>query len=115
MHAVRDWILVQWNDQWRWPNFNIADSLLVVGAVALVCHAMRNPRSATHTPDAASDVRPLGVNPLAADASCCVIAVDDFRGSATCLRMGECHGEMEQTTMDISVRLLADIRRGNIN
>lgn len=38
--AVRDWILVQWNDQWRWPNFNVADSLLVVGAVLLVWHAL---------------------------------------------------------------------------
>jgi signal peptidase II len=37
--AVRDWILVQWNDRWRWPNFNVADSLLVVGAALLVWHA----------------------------------------------------------------------------
>ena len=35
VHAVRDWILVQASDQWVWPNFNIADSLLVVGAVSL--------------------------------------------------------------------------------
>jgi signal peptidase II len=35
VHAVRDWILFQVNDQWVWPNFNIADSLLVVGALAL--------------------------------------------------------------------------------
>jgi signal peptidase II len=34
--AVRDWVLWQLNDDWRWPNFNIADSLLVVG-VAIVC------------------------------------------------------------------------------
>ncbi len=39
--AVRDWILIQWSDQWRWPNFNIADSLLVVGAALLVWHALR--------------------------------------------------------------------------
>lgn len=32
VYAVRDWILWQVNDQWRWPNFNIADALLVVGA-----------------------------------------------------------------------------------
>jgi signal peptidase II len=60
VHAVRDWILVQWSDQLRWPNFNIADSLLVVGAAALVWHAMRSPHSADSTPDAASDPRPLG-------------------------------------------------------
>src|SRR3972149_11054347 len=46
VHAVRDWILVQWNDQLRWPNFNIADSLLVIGAAALVLHALRHPQSA---------------------------------------------------------------------
>jgi signal peptidase II len=31
-YAVRDWILLQWGDKYRWPNFNIADSLLVAGA-----------------------------------------------------------------------------------
>ena len=36
VYAVRDWILVQWNDHYVWPNFNIADSLLVVGAAALL-------------------------------------------------------------------------------
>ena len=36
VYAVRDWILVQWNDRWRWPNFNIADALLVVGAGVLL-------------------------------------------------------------------------------
>jgi signal peptidase II len=50
--AVRDWILVQWNDQWRWPNFNIADSLLVVGAALLVWHAMEMRQPAS---DASSD------------------------------------------------------------
>ncbi|MCA9247135.1 MAG: signal peptidase II [Planctomycetales bacterium] len=39
VYAVRDWILWQANDQWRWPNFNIADSLLVCGAIALTWHA----------------------------------------------------------------------------
>jgi signal peptidase II len=43
-HTVRDWILLQWNDQWRWPNFNIADSLLVIGAAVLFFHAMRQPQ-----------------------------------------------------------------------
>jgi len=40
IHAVRDWILWQWNDRWRWPNFNIADSLLVVGVAILLVHAL---------------------------------------------------------------------------
>ena len=45
-HAVRDWILWQANDQWRWPNFNIADSLLVVGACLLMLHAAFTPQVA---------------------------------------------------------------------
>jgi signal peptidase II len=40
VYAVRDWILLQWNDQLRWPNFNIADSLLVTGACLLALHAL---------------------------------------------------------------------------
>jgi signal peptidase II len=36
--AVRDWILVVFG-HWPWPNFNIADSLLVCGALVLVWHA----------------------------------------------------------------------------
>ena len=32
VYAVRDWILVQYSDRWVWPNFNIADALLVCGA-----------------------------------------------------------------------------------
>lgn len=39
VYAVRDWILWQANDRWRWPNFNIADSLLVVGACLMVLHS----------------------------------------------------------------------------
>lgn len=38
VHAVRDWILVMIGP-WPWPNFNLADSLLVVGAALLVWHA----------------------------------------------------------------------------
>lgn len=34
--GVRDWILWQAGNQWKWPNFNIADSLLVVGACMLL-------------------------------------------------------------------------------
>jgi len=36
--AVRDWILVKFG-HWPWPNFNIADSLLVCGALLLVWYA----------------------------------------------------------------------------
>jgi signal peptidase II len=39
VHAVRDWILWQVNNTWRWPNFNIADSMLVIGAAQLFLHA----------------------------------------------------------------------------
>lgn len=46
VHAVRDWILWQVNDHWRWPNFNIADSLLVVGAALLFVHALWQPSKA---------------------------------------------------------------------
>ncbi|HUE74034.1 MAG TPA: signal peptidase II [Pirellulaceae bacterium] len=45
--AVRDWILWCWNfKQFTWPNFNIADSLLVCGAGLLLWHAfmMREPK-----------------------------------------------------------------------
>ncbi|MHC4406174.1 MAG: signal peptidase II [Planctomycetota bacterium] len=38
--AVRDWILVMIGN-WPWPTFNIADSLLVCGAILLTWHAMR--------------------------------------------------------------------------
>ena len=39
-HAVRDWILCEFRGR-TWPNFNIADSLLVCGAGMLVWHALR--------------------------------------------------------------------------
>jgi signal peptidase II len=45
VHAVRDWILWQASDQWRWPNFNIADSLLVVGVAVLLLHAFLHPEA----------------------------------------------------------------------
>jgi signal peptidase II len=40
VHAVRDYILVMIGT-WRWPNFNVADSLLVCGAILLFWHAFR--------------------------------------------------------------------------
>lgn len=39
-YAVRDFILLQWGPKYRWPNFNIADSLLVVGAGVVLVKAM---------------------------------------------------------------------------
>jgi signal peptidase II len=41
-HAVRDWITLRYGD-WVWPNFNVADMLLVCGASLLVLHAWRAP------------------------------------------------------------------------
>jgi signal peptidase II len=41
-HAVRDWILFQYGNL-VWPNFNVADMLLVCGAGLLVLHAWRVP------------------------------------------------------------------------
>ncbi|TWU42275.1 signal peptidase II [Novipirellula artificiosorum] len=38
--GVRDWILWQASDNWKWPNFNIADSLLVVGACMLLYQSL---------------------------------------------------------------------------
>lgn len=40
--AVRDWILFRYGD-WVWPNFNIADCLLVCGAALLAWHVVRKP------------------------------------------------------------------------
>jgi signal peptidase II len=47
VYAVRDYILLvwRWDDGGRqritWPNFNIADSLLVCGAIAIVLLSFR--------------------------------------------------------------------------
>jgi signal peptidase II len=40
VYAVRDWILVMLGTH-PWPTFNIADSLLVCGALLLAWHALR--------------------------------------------------------------------------
>ena len=40
IHGVRDWILFQY-EQYVWPNFNIADMLLVCGAALMMYHAYR--------------------------------------------------------------------------
>jgi signal peptidase II len=46
VHAVRDWILFQANERWVWPNFNIADSLLVLGAIFLFVYSLLMPTEA---------------------------------------------------------------------
>jgi len=40
VYAVRDWIRVMIGS-FHWPNFNVADSMLVCGAILLVWHAFR--------------------------------------------------------------------------
>jgi signal peptidase II len=45
-NAVRDWILFQWPaepEPYKWPNFNIADMLLVGGAGTLVWRSFQKP------------------------------------------------------------------------
>jgi signal peptidase II len=37
--GVRDWILLRYG-QYTWPNFNIADSLLVAGAIMLAVYSL---------------------------------------------------------------------------
>jgi len=46
-NGVRDWILFQHPSLGTWPNFNIADCLLVCGAGLLMYHAFKRPRSQT--------------------------------------------------------------------
>ncbi len=42
--AVRDWIRLSCGS-YVWPNFNVADSLLVCGAALLVWHSLKSPES----------------------------------------------------------------------
>lgn len=66
VYAVRDFILVawRWDEQWQnrvvWPNFNVADALLVGGAMGLMLLSFRPPRA-----DAPSDMStlPTGSSP----------------------------------------------------
>ncbi len=46
---VRDWILLRYGS-FTWPNFNIADCLLVTGAALLMWHAFRLPDDAKSAP-----------------------------------------------------------------
>lgn len=48
-NEVRDWILLRYQD-FIWPNFNIADSLLVFGAFLLVCHGFFQKEPPAKTP-----------------------------------------------------------------
>lgn len=41
--AVRDFLLVQLNDRLRWPNFNVADSMLVCGSGLLLWRGVHAP------------------------------------------------------------------------
>jgi signal peptidase II len=60
-YGVRDWILFQFQ-QYAWPNFNLADSLLVCGAGLLLWHAFfRRPAGEVET-QATSDARPAAKN-----------------------------------------------------
>lgn len=49
--GVRDWILLQLSDDYKWPNFNIADSLLVCGAAILLWQSFRPPEQPIGEPD----------------------------------------------------------------
>ncbi len=43
-HVV-DFILVHWQDQWRFPAFNIADSAITIGAVMLALDMFRSSKT----------------------------------------------------------------------
>jgi signal peptidase II len=53
--GVRDWILLRYGDH-TWPNFNIADSMLVCGAIMLMWQAIMDssakPKGSSSEPDA---------------------------------------------------------------
>lgn len=55
VHAVRDFVLLQLSDRFRWPNFNVADSMLVCGAALLLWHALHPPAVAPPDDAAAGD------------------------------------------------------------
>lgn len=53
VYAVRDFVLLawHWDDDWQkrvvWPNFNVADALLVCGAMSIVFLSLRRAQSET--------------------------------------------------------------------
>jgi len=64
VRAVRDWILFCYHD-YIWPNFNIADCLLVCGAGLLAFHSLR-PLSQEHLASAQADNNSSAAPPQAA-------------------------------------------------
>jgi signal peptidase II len=50
LHDVRDWVLWQVNDRWRWPNFNIADSCLVIGVATILLRTLSPQGSGSAAP-----------------------------------------------------------------
>ena len=50
VHAVRDWILV-YIGNWPWPTFNVADSMLVCGAILLMWNELRRTEAGKTTPN----------------------------------------------------------------
>jgi signal peptidase II len=63
-YAVRDFILLQWDPQHRWPNFNIADSLLVVAAGALAVKTLLEKPPQSESPGSdARDSAAVGHDP----------------------------------------------------
>lgn len=59
--GVRDWILFQASPAWKWPNFNIADSLLVTGAGMLLWQSFF-PNNSTDRPTHTKRAPILGPN-----------------------------------------------------
>jgi signal peptidase II len=55
-NGVRDWILFQY-EGYVWPNFNIADSLLVCGAIMLAVHSLFLAPPATDQPESPEQVK----------------------------------------------------------
>ncbi len=53
IYAVRDWIRLSVG-HWVWPNFNLADAMLVCGAAALLWHAWQFPPEPVVQEDAAN-------------------------------------------------------------
>jgi len=68
IYAVRDWILIAYGGAdlpvlgQRWPNFNIADSLLVCGAGLLIWHSFRTPESSQNEEQVRKDPTPAEKN-----------------------------------------------------
>ncbi|MCA9189212.1 MAG: signal peptidase II [Pirellulaceae bacterium] len=61
--GVRDWILFCYTEAHKWPNFNIADSLLVCGVALLMWRAyMAPPVPAENATDHSSGARPSGAD-----------------------------------------------------